>query len=140
MTLSRQQSSSARILSSLDGWAGSQRFNSVWSGDQTGGNWEYIRFHIPTYIGSSLSGNPNIGSDMDGIFGGKALIATRDYQWKSFTPQMLNMDGWGTYMKAPYTLGIRIRGLNRMYMKIKSQLMPYILYDSCLCVKYGYGK
>ena len=43
---------------SLDGWAGSQRFNSVWSGDQTGGNWEYIRFHIPTYIGSSLSGNP----------------------------------------------------------------------------------
>lgn len=111
---------------SLDGWAGSQRFNSVWSGDQTGGNWEYIRFHIPTYIGSSLSGNPNIGSDMDGIFGGKALIAARDYQWKSFTPQMLNMDGWGTYMKAPYTFGDPYTGINRMYMKIKSQLMPYI--------------
>ena len=111
---------------SLDGWAGSQRFNSVWSGDQTGGNWEYIRFHIPTYIGSSLSGNPNIGSDMDGIFGGKALIAVRDYQWKSFTPQMLNMDGWGSYMKAPYTFGDPYTGINRMYMKIKSQLMPYI--------------
>lgn len=111
---------------SLDGWAGSQRFNSVWSGDQTGGNWEYIRFHIPTYIGSSLSGNPNIGSDMDGIFGGKALIAARDYQWKSFTPQMLNMDGWGTYMKAPYTFGDPYTGINRMYMKIKSKLMPYI--------------
>ena len=78
---------------SLDGWAGSQRFNSVWTGDQAGGNWEYIRFHIPTYIGQSLSGNPNIGSDMDGIHGGAPLIATRDYQWKTFTPQMLNMDG-----------------------------------------------
>lgn len=111
---------------SLDGWAGSQRFNSVWSGDQTGGNWEYIRFHIPTYIGSSLSGNPNIGSDMDGIFGGKALIAVRDYQWKSFTPQMLNMDGWGSYMKAPYTFGDPYTGINRMYMKMKAQLMPYI--------------
>ena len=111
---------------SLDGWAGSQRFNSVWSGDQTGGNWEYIRFHIPTYIGSSLSGNPNIGSDMDGIFGGKALIAARDYQWKSFTPQMLNMDGWGTYMKAPFTFGDPYTGINRMYMKMKSRLMPYI--------------
>lgn len=111
---------------SLDGWAGSQRFNSVWSGDQTGGNWEYIRFHIPTYIGSSLSGNPNIGSDMDGIFGGKALIAARDYQWKSFTPQMLNMDGWGSYMKAPFTFGDPYTGINRMYMKMKSRLMPYI--------------
>lgn len=111
---------------SLDGWAGSQRFNSVWSGDQTGGNWEYIRFHIPTYIGSSLSGNPNIGSDMDGIFGGKPLIAARDYQWKSFTPQMLNMDGWGSYMKAPFTFGDPYTGINRMYMKMKSRLMPYI--------------
>lgn len=111
---------------SLDGWAGSQRFCSVWTGDQTGGNWEYIRFHIPTYIGTSLSGNPNIGSDMDGIFGGKALIATRDYQWKSFTPQMLNMDGWGSYMKAPYTFGDPYTGINRMYMKMKARLMPYI--------------
>lgn len=111
---------------SLDGWAGSQRFNSVWTGDQTGGNWEYIRFHIPTYIGTSLSGNPNVGSDMDGIFGGKALIATRDYQWKSFTPQMLNMDGWGSYMKAPYVFGDPYTGINRMYMKIKARLMPYI--------------
>lgn len=117
---------------SLDGWAGSQRFNSVWSGDQTGGNWEYIRFHIPTYIGSSLSGNPNIGSDMDGIFGGKALVAVRDYQWKSFTPQMLNMDGWGSYMKAPYTFGDPYTGINRMYMKMKSQLMPYI-YTCAAC-------
>lgn len=111
---------------SLDGWAGSQRFCSVWTGDQTGGNWEYIRFHIPTYIGSSLSGNPNIGSDMDGIFGGKALIAVRDYQWKAFTPQMLNMDGWGSYVKAPYTFGDPYTGINRMYLKIKSKLMPYI--------------
>ena len=111
---------------SLDGWAGSQRFNSVWTGDQTGGNWEYIRFHIPTYIGSSLSGNPNIGSDMDGIFGGRPLIAVRDYQWKAFTPQMLNMDGWGSCMKAPYTFGDPYTGINRMYMKIKAKLMPYI--------------
>ena len=42
---------------SLDGWAGSQRYNSVWTGDQTGGNWEYIRFHIPTFIGQSMSGS-----------------------------------------------------------------------------------
>lgn len=41
------------FIISLDGWAGTQRYASIWSGDQTGGVWEYIRFHIPTYIGSS---------------------------------------------------------------------------------------
>ena len=110
----------------LDGWAGTQRFGAIWTGDQTGGQWEYIRFHIPTYIGQSLSGNPNIGSDMDGIFGGSALISTRDYQWKTFTPLMLDMDGWGTYAKAPYTHGDPYTGISRMYLKLKAQLMPYI--------------
>ena len=111
---------------SLDGWAGSQRFMSVWTGDQYGGNWEYIRFHIPTYIGQSLSGNPNIGSDMDGIFGGSDLIATRDTQWKAFSVQMLNMDGWGSYGKMPYTFGDPYTGISRMYLKLKARMMPYV--------------
>jgi alpha-glucosidase (family GH31 glycosyl hydrolase) len=111
---------------SLDGWAGSQRYNSVWTGDQTGGNWEYIRFHIPTFIGQSLSGNPNIGSDMDGIWGGDPVIATRDYQWKSFAPQMLDMDGWGRYAKGPYVHGDPYTGVSRMYLKLKAMMMPYI--------------
>lgn len=110
----------------LDGWAGTQRFGGIWTGDQTGGNWEYIRFHIPTYIGQSLSGNPNVGSDMDGIFGGAPIIATRDYQWKTFTPSMLDMDGWGSYVKGPFTHGDPYTGISRMYLKLKSQLMPYI--------------
>lgn len=111
---------------SLDGWAGTQRFAAIWSGDQTGGNWEYIRFHIPTYIGQSLSGNPNIGSDMDGIFGGQPIIATRDYQWKTFSPLMLDMDGWGTYLKSPAAHGDPYTGISRMYLKLKSSLMPYL--------------
>ena len=110
---------------SLDGWAGSQRYNSVWTGDQTGGNWEYIRFHIPTFIGQGLAGNPNIGTDMDGIWGGAPVIATRDYQWKSFAPQMLDMDGWGTYSKKPFTHGDPYTGVSRMYLKMKAMMMPY---------------
>ena len=114
------------LIVSLDGWAGTQRFASIWSGDQTGGNWEYIRFHIPTFIGQGLAGNPYMGSDMDGIFGGHPIVATRDYQWKSFVPLMLDMDGWGSYAKMPYTYGDPYTGINRMYLKLKSQLLPYI--------------
>lgn len=114
------------FIISLDGWAGSQRYAGIWTGDQTGGTWEYIRFHIPTYIGSGLSGQPNICSDMDGIFGGKNLaVNTRDYQWKTFTPMELNMDGWGANEKYPHALGEPATSINRWYLKLKSELLPY---------------
>ena len=114
------------FIISLDGWAGTQRYAGIWSGDQTGGVWEYIRFHIPTYIGSGLSGQPNISSDMDGIFGGKKpIINTRDFQWKTFTPMQLNMDGWGANEKYPHALGEPATSINRWYLKLKSELIPY---------------
>lgn len=114
------------FIISLDGWAGTQRYAGVWSGDQSGGVWEYIRFHIPTYIGSGLSGQPNISSDMDGIFGGKnGVINTRDFQWKTFTPTQLNMDGWGANEKYPHALGEPFTSINRLYLKLKSEIMPY---------------
>lgn len=114
------------FIISLDGWAGTQRYAGIWSGDQTGGVWEYIRFHIPTYIGSGLSGNPNITSDMDGIFGGKnPVINIRDFQWKTFTPMQLNMDGWGSNPKYPSALGEPATSINRNYLKLKSELIPY---------------
>lgn len=123
----------------LDGWAGTQRYGTIWTGDQYGGNWEYIRFHIPTYIGQSLAGNPNIGSDMDGIFGGAPIIATRDYQWKTFTTTMLDMDGWGSYVKSPYTHGDPYTGISRMYLKLKAQLMPYIYTSAASAANIEFG-
>ncbi|HWJ27738.1 MAG TPA: TIM-barrel domain-containing protein, partial [Flavisolibacter sp.] len=114
------------FIITLDGWAGTQRYAGVWTGDQTGGVWEYIRFHIPTYLGSGLSGQPNITSDMDGIFGGKnPVVNTRDFQWKTFTPMQLNMDGWGANEKYPHALGEPSASINRTYLKLKSELIPY---------------
>ena len=114
------------FIISLDGWAGTQRYAGIWSGDQTGGDWEYIRFHIPTFIGSGLSGQPNITSDVDGIFGGKNVpVNVREFQWKTFTPMELNMDGWGSNPKYPEVLGEPATSINRSYLKLKSVLMPY---------------
>ncbi|WP_125702311.1 TIM-barrel domain-containing protein [Lacticaseibacillus daqingensis] len=115
------------MIVTLAGWAGTQRTAGIWDGDQTGGEWEYIRFHIPTYIGEGLSGQPNVGSDMDGIFGGKnKTINTRDYQWKTFTPIELNMDGWGSTQKNPFAFDKGTTDINRAYLKQKTAMMPYI--------------
>ena len=114
------------FIITLDGWAGTQRYGGVWTGDQTGGKWDYIRFHIPTFICSGLSGQPNITSDVDGIFGGQNVpVNVREFQWKTFSPMQLNMDGWGSSPKYPHALGEPAASINRAYLKMKSMLMPY---------------
>lgn len=114
------------FIITLDGWAGTQRYAGVWTGDQKGGEWEYIRFHVPTYIGAGLSGMSNITSDMDGIFGGKNIeVNIRDFQWKAFTPMQLNMDGWGANPKYPQALGEPATSINRNYLKLKAAMLPY---------------
>ncbi len=114
------------FILTLCGWAGTQRYAAIWSGDQTGGDWDYIRYHIPTFIGTGLSGEPNITSDMDGIFGGgKPIINARCYEWKTFTPMELDMDGWGSNPKYPEALGEPTTSINRTYLKLKSELIPY---------------
>ena len=63
---------------------------------------------------------------MDGIFGGKnPTVNIRDFQWKTFSPMQLNMDGWGSNPKYPHILGEPATSINRTYLKLKSKLMPY---------------
>ena len=115
------------FIITVDGWAGTQNTAAVWTGDETGGEWEYIRFQIPTYIGSGLSGQPNSASDMDGIYGGEnPIVNAREYEWKAFTPIQLNMDGWGYNPKNPFAFDENTTNINRAYLKQKSMLMPYI--------------
>ncbi len=75
------------------GWAGIQRYAVTWTGDQSG-SWDYIRWHVPTLIGSGLSGMNYSTGDVDGIFGGSPETFTRDLQWKCFTPVLMGMSGW----------------------------------------------
>ena len=113
-------------------WAGAQRYSTVWSGDQSG-NWEYIRFHIPTLIGAGLSGFNTATGDVDGIFGGSAQTQVRDLQWKCFTPVFMIISGWSkqtNLMKQPWIFGEPYTSYNRKYLKLKMRLTPYI-YTYC---------
>ena len=114
---------------SVMGWSGTQRYSTIWSGDQSG-NWEYIRFHIPTVIGSGLSGFNAATGDVDGIFGGSDSTFTRDLQWKCFTPVLMVMSGWAKKDKQPYIPGEPFRSINRAYLDLKMQFTPY-MYTYC---------
>jgi alpha-glucosidase (family GH31 glycosyl hydrolase) len=123
-----ENNSNARgFVWSVMGWAGTQHYSTVWSGDQSG-NWEYIRFHIPTVIGSGLSGFNAATGDVDGIFGGSDSTYTRDLQWKCFTPVFMVMSGWAKKDKQPFISGYT--DINRKYLKLKMRLTPY-MYTYC---------
>ncbi len=121
---------------SVMGWAGTQRYSVVWSGDQTS-SWEYIRFHIPTVIGSGLSAQNCATGDIDAIFGGSAKTYTRDLQWKCFTPAMMVMSGWAKKDKQPWIYGEPYTSINRKYLKLKMRLTPYLYTYSAIAHRSG---
>jgi alpha-glucosidase len=114
---------------SVAGWAGTHRNSVVWTGDQKG-SWNYIRWHIPTFIGSGLSAQNSASSDIDGIFAGSDKTYTRDLQWKCFTPVFMSMSGWAPKDKQPYVYGEPFTSINRKYLMLKMRLTPY-MYTLC---------
>jgi alpha-glucosidase (family GH31 glycosyl hydrolase) len=111
------------------GWAGTQRYAVMWTGDQSG-SWDWIKWHIPTIIGSGLSAQNCATSDIDGIFGGSGPIYVRDMQWKCFLPAMMVISGWANTDKQPFAYGEPYTSYNRKSLKLKMRLTPYI-YSYC---------
>ncbi len=125
-----ENNSNARgFVWSVMGWAGTQHYSTVWSGDQSG-SWEYIRFHIPTLSGAGLTAQNAATGDVDGIFRGSDSTYTRDLQWKCFTPVFMVMSGWAKKDKQPYLQGEANTSINRKYLQLKMRLTPYI-YSYC---------
>lgn len=112
----------------LDGWAGTQRDAVVWTGDQAGSDWQNIATHIASYLATGLSGNPNVASDIDGIYAGSdPVIQTRDLQWKAFTPHFFAMDGWGDQPKdMGLSFGEPYVSINRQFLRYHTQLVPFL--------------
>ena len=112
------------------GWSGNHRYSIMWTGDngyKEPDDW--IRWHIPTLIGSGLSAQNGATGDIDGIFGGSADRYVRDLQWKTFTTNMMIIDNWkvaGEEWKKPWSYGEPYTSYNRQSLKLKSRLMPYL--------------
>lgn len=124
-----QNSDRRGYIWTVAGWAGTQKFATVWSGDQSG-NFNNLKMHIPTVIGAGLSGFNCSTGDIDGIFGGSALSYTRDLQWKCFTPAMMTISGWASLGKQPWVHGGNYTIANRLSLERKMRLRPY-LYSYC---------
>ncbi|MFJ8043399.1 TIM-barrel domain-containing protein [Kitasatospora sp. NPDC096147] len=125
-------SDARRYVWTVDGWAGTQRNAVVWTGD-TSGTWDAMRWHVPAITGAGLSGFNYATGDVDGIFGGSPKTYVRDLQWKAFTPAFMTMSGWGPTNpaagysdKQPWRFAEPYLSINRKYLQLKMELMPYL--------------
>ncbi|KXN69520.1 glycoside hydrolase family 31 protein [Conidiobolus coronatus NRRL 28638] len=108
----------------IEGWSGSQQCSAMWTGDQYG-TWETLRFHIPTIHGSGLSSQVYVSGDLNGIVGGDDETYIRDLQFKTFSPLFMAVSGWADYDKQPWRRGEPGTSINRKYLKLREQLLPY---------------
>ena len=121
-----EQYSDARGTSLMvEGWAGSQRCGMQWTGDHSG-NLDAVRWQVSALTGAGNSGLPFTTGDVDGIFGGSAESYVRDLQWKAFAPALYSMSGWASTDKRPWLYGEQATAINRSYLQLRQQLMPYI--------------
>ena len=121
-----EKNSDARaFVWTCQGWAGTQRYGICWTGDQYG-NWDLIRYHIPTLTCSSMSGQAYATTDVDGIFGGSPETYLRDMQWKCWTPAMYVMNGWSHVNKSPWSYKEPYRSLIRKALFKKMRMTPFI--------------
>ena len=112
------------------GWAGTHRLAVMWTGDNSG-SMDYVRWQVPTFIGSGFSAQAHVSGDVDGIFGGSPESYVRDLQFKALTTVFMTMSGWAANPdKQPWTWGEPYTTFNRASLKLKAQLTPY-MYSYC---------
>mmetsp|Transcript_28708 Transcript_28708/g.66620 ORF Transcript_28708/g.66620 Transcript_28708/m.66620 type:complete len:808 (+) Transcript_28708:73-2496(+) len=119
-------STGRRFVWTVEGWAGTHRYAVMWTGDD-GGSFDYIRWQIPTFVGSGFAAQAHVSGDVDGIFGGSPETYVRDLQFKCFMTVFMVMSGWAANPdKQPWAWGEPYTSINRMYLKLKSRLTPYM--------------
>ncbi len=109
----RAVSDSMRVfILTRSGWTGQQRYGcNVWTGD-VASTWEMLRNQIPAMLNFSMTGNPNVNSDLGGFFcsaynmPGVENGAAKNPQFKELYVRWLQM---GTFLPMMRSHGADVR-------------------------------
>jgi len=107
-------------------WAGSQRYNIHWLGDNRS-NWASLRNVLPLALTMGLSGMPFTGPDTGGFTGTPdSELLIRWNQLSTFTPFFRNHTAIGTGDQEPWALGPECERISRAYIEMRYRLLPYL--------------
>ncbi|WP_254567361.1 glycoside hydrolase family 31 protein [Oscillatoria sp. HE19RPO] len=108
------------------GFAGIQRWSSVWMGDNQS-LWEHLEMSLPMLCNMGLSGVAFVGCDIGGFAGNAtAELFARWMQVGMLYPLMRAHSALNTARHEPWVFGDRVERICRDYIELRYQLLPYL--------------
>ncbi|ASK62661.1 alpha-glucosidase [Virgibacillus phasianinus] len=108
------------------GYAGIQRYGSVWTGDNRS-FWEHLQMSLPMCMNLGLSGVPFTGPDVGGFaHDTNADLLVRWMQVGAFTPYFRNHSAIGTHYQEPWQFGQKYEAIMKKYIQMRYQWMPQL--------------
>ncbi|MEQ2527941.1 TIM-barrel domain-containing protein [Bacillaceae bacterium CLA-AA-H227] len=108
------------------GYAGVQRYGSVWTGDNRS-FWEHLQMSLPMVMNLGLSGVPFTGPDVGGFaHDTNAELLTRWMQVGAFTPFFRNHSAIGFRYQEPWQFGEKYEAIMKKYIQMRYQWMPQL--------------
>jgi alpha-glucosidase len=108
------------------GYAGIQRYSTIWTGDNTA-TWDALALSIPMFQTAGLSGEPFLGADVGGFIGRTdAELMTRWYEVGFLTPFCRNHAQRDSYDHEPWRFGKEYEDIIRKYLKLRYRLLPFL--------------
>ncbi|MCC7377675.1 MAG: DUF5110 domain-containing protein [Verrucomicrobiales bacterium] len=108
------------------GYAGIQRHALVWTGDNSS-SWTHLDDAVQMLLNLGLSGVGFCGADVGGFLENcPAELFVRWLQMAVFTPFLRNHSNIGTARQEPWAFGPEVEAINRRYLNLRYQLLPYL--------------
>ena len=124
--LARLQPDRRPFVITRAGYAGIQRYSTMWTGD-TNSTWEALALNVPMFTTLGLSGEPFVGSDVGGFIGranGEFLV--RSYEIGFLAPFFRNHHAIDGYDQEPWRFGKHYEDIIRKYLKLRYRLLPFL--------------
>lgn len=124
--LQRLQPDKRPFVITRAGYAGYQRYTTMWTGDNTS-TWEAMALSIPMFETLGLSGVPFVGTDIGGFIGrSDGELLTRWYEIGFLTPFCRNHKEISGYDHEPWRFGSYYEDIIRKYLKLRYRLLPFL--------------
>lgn len=123
--LNRLRPKERSFVLTRSGFAGVQRWSSVWMGDNQS-LWEHLEMSLPMLCNMGLSGVPFVGADIGGFAGNAtAELFARWMQVGMLYPLMRAHSSMTTAQHEPWVFGEQVEAICREYIELRYQLLPF---------------
>lgn len=123
--LRRARPNERSFVLTRSGFAGVQKWSSVWMGDNQS-LWEHLEMSLPMLCNMGLSGVAFVGCDIGGFAGNAtAELFARWMQVGMLYPLMRGHSAMTTARHEPWVFGDRVEKICREYLELRYQLLPY---------------